>query len=77
MISLFKCFPFSKQSSEHYLSAGHLSVLHCVDRIYCDTLSARIDRLIPIWKQLSDGRLHTGKTTSVSQPPAYGCLAGY
>ncbi len=29
-----------------------------VDRIYRDTPSARIDRLIPIWKQHSDSRLH-------------------
>ncbi len=33
--------------------------IHCVDRIYCDAPSARIGRLIPIWKQPSDGRLHT------------------
>ncbi len=33
--------------------------LHCVDRIYRDTPFARIDRLIPVWKQPSDGRLHT------------------
>ncbi len=32
-----------------------------MDRIYRDTPSARIDRLIPIWNQPSDGRLHTGK----------------
>ncbi len=51
--------------------------LHCVDRIHRDTPSARIDRLIPILKQPFDGRLHTGKRTSVSQPPAYGCLTGY
>ncbi len=30
-----------------------------MDRTYRDTPSARIDRLIPIWKQPSDGRLHT------------------
>ncbi len=51
--------------------------LHCVDRIYRGTASARIDRQMPTWKQPSDGRLHTGKRTSVSQPPAYGCLTGY
>ncbi len=51
--------------------------LHCVDRIYRDTPSARIDRLMPTWIQPSDGRFYTGKRTSVSQPPAYGCLAGY
>ncbi len=42
------------------------------------TPSARIDHLIPIWKQLSDGRLHTTASQKKEpQPPAYGCLAGY
>ncbi len=32
-----------------------LNPLHCVDRIYRDTPSASIDRLMPTWKQPSDG----------------------
>ena len=39
-----------------------------MDRIYRDTPSARIDRLIPIWKQLSDGRLHAAASRYIEQP---------
>ncbi len=35
-----------------------------MDHIYCDTTSARIDHLIPIWKQPSHGRLHAGKSVN-------------
>ncbi len=35
-----------------------------MDHIYRDTPSAKIARLIPIWKQPSDGRLHTRNRTA-------------
>ncbi len=47
-----------------------------LDRIYRDTPSARIERLIPIWKQPSDGRLHTAASRYIEQLPANGRLAG-
>ncbi len=46
--------------------------IHCVDRIYRDT-PARINRLIPIWKQLSDGRLHTAASRE-KEPPSHSRL---
>ncbi len=51
----------------------YLLVLHCVDRIYRDIPSARIDRLIPIWKQPSDGRLHTAAARE-KEPPSHSRL---
>ncbi len=47
--------------------------VHCVDRIYRDTPSARIDHLIPIWKQLSDGHLHTAASRE-KEPPSHSRL---
>ncbi len=41
-----------------------------MDRIYDDSPSARIDCLIPIWKQPSDGRLHMAASRE-KEPPSH------
>ncbi len=46
-----------------------VEVVHCVDRIYRYTPSARIDRLIPIWKQPSDGHHQTAASREKEPPP--------
>ena len=51
-----------------------MTPLHCVDCIYRDTPSARIDRLIPIGKQLSDGRLRTA-ASGEKEPPSHSRLS--
>ncbi len=56
-----------------YHRPGSVQFIHCVDRIYRDTPSARIDRLIPIWKQPSDGRLHTAASWE-KEPPSHSRL---
>ncbi len=50
-----------------------VNTLHCVDRIYHDTPSARIDRLIPIWEQPSGSRLHTAASRE-KEPLSHGRL---
>ncbi len=38
--------------------------IHCVDRIYRDTPSARIDRLIPIWRPPAHGKKNLSLTAA-------------
>ncbi len=60
-------------ATSHGLGEDNKVIVHCVDCIYRDTPSARIDRLIPIWKQPSDSRLHTAASQE-KEPPSHSRL---
>ncbi len=52
-----------------------LQLVHCVDRTYHAThlRTARIARLIPIWKQASDDRFRMAVSREKEHPP-HSCL---
>ena len=71
----------------HIDESRHASTVHSVDRTYHYIPSARIGRLIPMWKWLPDNRLQTAVAHvymprklfhmySVSRPPPDSLLMG-